>query len=110
MMFGNIESEVFLFKPQEKVEQVVCGSIHSMIRTNMHRIFSCGNGSTFALGHQTKESCCTFRQIEFFNGGNAHNEDALMNVGIKTIACGLSHSGCVTMDGQVYVWGLTGDI
>lgn len=33
-----------------------------------------------------------------------------MNVGIKTIACGLSHSGCVTMDGQVYVWGLTGDI
>jgi len=59
--------ELFLFKPSEKVEQVTCGSIHTLIRTNMHRIFSCGNGSTFALGHQTKESCSTFRQIEFFN-------------------------------------------
>jgi alpha-tubulin suppressor-like RCC1 family protein len=29
---------------------------------------------------------------------------------VKTIACGLSHSGCVTGDGEVYVWGLTGDV
>ena len=28
----------------------------------------------------------------------------------KTIACGLSHSGCVTADGQVYSWGLTGEV
>jgi hypothetical protein len=27
--------ELYLFKPQEKVEQIACGSIHSMIRTNM---------------------------------------------------------------------------
>lgn len=29
---------------------------------------------------------------------------------VKTIACGLSHSGLVTMDGQVYIWGLTGNL
>jgi hypothetical protein len=29
---------------------------------------------------------------------------------LKTIACGLSHSGCVLEDGSVYLWGITGDI
>ena len=29
---------------------------------------------------------------------------------IKTIACGLSHSGCVTGDGDVYIWGLAGEV
>lgn len=29
---------------------------------------------------------------------------------IKTIACGLSHSGLVTKDGVVYLWGLTGNL
>jgi len=106
-LFMNEEAdnfELFLFKPSEKVEQVACGSIHTMIRTNQHRIFSCGNGSTFALGHQSKESCSTFRQIEFFNGPSSsqfgnNDENSLHNVQFKTIACGLSHSGCVTTEG-----------
>ena len=85
----------------------------------MHRIFSCGNGSTFALGHSSKESCSNFRQIEFFNSpasshlsssGENTGTIGLQNVVVKTIACGLSHSGCVTGDGEVYVWGLTGEV
>lgn len=60
--------QLYLFKPSEKVVQVACGSIHSMILTSMNRLFSCGNGSTFALGHSSRESCSTFRLIEFFNG------------------------------------------
>jgi hypothetical protein len=64
-MINNYEEQenldLFLFKPSEKVEQVSCGAIHTLIRTNLHRIFSCGNGSTFALGHSSKESCSTFR-------------------------------------------------
>lgn len=72
----------------------------------MHRIFSCGNGSTYALGHKNRESCSTFKQIEFFNG----LEEGVSNIGIKTIACGLSHSGCVLVDGSVYLWGIICDI
>jgi len=34
----------------------------------------------------------------------------VQNVQLKSIACGLSHSGCVTSEGQVYVWGLTGEV
>lgn len=33
----------------------------------------------------------------------------LTGVGIKTIACGLIHSGCVLNDGSVYQWGTCGD-
>jgi alpha-tubulin suppressor-like RCC1 family protein len=29
---------------------------------------------------------------------------------VKTIACGLSHSGLVTADGQVFIWGLSGNL
>jgi alpha-tubulin suppressor-like RCC1 family protein len=32
------------------------------------------------------------------------------NVTFKTIACGLSHSGCVLEDGSTYLWGICGDI
>ena len=86
--------------------QVACGSIHTLAKTNLNRIFSCGNGSTFALGHKNRETCSHFKQIEFFNG----SEEGVQNVGIKTIACGLSHSGAVLEDGTVYLWGIVGDI
>ena len=56
-------SNLYLLQPKEKVEQVECGSIHSVIRTNMNRLFSCGNGSTYALGHGSKETQRSFKQI-----------------------------------------------
>ena len=45
--------------------------------------------------------------MEFFNG---NEEGGITGVGIKTVACGLSHSGCVLIDGSVFLWGITGDI
>ena len=56
-------AKIFLLSPNEKVEQVECGSIHSLVRTNMNRLFSCGNGATYALGHGNRETCRTFKQI-----------------------------------------------
>lgn len=61
-------SNLYLLMPKERVEQIECGSIHSLARTSMNRLFSCGNGSTFALGHGSKESCKNFKLIQFFNG------------------------------------------
>ena len=83
---------------KEKIVQVACGAIHTMIRTNLGRVFSCGNGSTFALGHGTRDSLTTFRVID------------LPENDIKFIACGLSHSGAVTGEGNVFMWGLSGNI
>lgn len=86
-MINNYEEQenldLFLFKPSEKIEQVSCGAIHTLIRTNLHRVFSCGNGSTFALGHSSKESCSTFRQIEFFNSpSSVHLSSSGENQGV----------------------------
>ena len=33
----------------------------------MNRLFSCGNGNTYALGHGNKDTCKSFRLIKFFN-------------------------------------------
>mmetsp|Transcript_640 Transcript_640/g.740 ORF Transcript_640/g.740 Transcript_640/m.740 type:complete len:110 (-) Transcript_640:1056-1385(-) len=97
-------ANLYLLQQKERVEQVECGSIHTIVRTNMNRLFSCGNGASYALGHGNKETCSTFKQIQFFNGGAT-----LSDIGIKTVACGLIHSGCVLNDGSVYVWGTSGD-
>ena len=74
----------------------------------MNRLFSCGNGSTYALGHGNKETCKGFKQIQFFNGEQGEGAQ-VTGVGITTIACGLMHSGCVLTDGSVYQWGTCGD-
>ena len=52
---------MYLLQPKESVEQVECGSLHTVVRTNMNRLFSCGNGSTYALGHGNKETCKGFK-------------------------------------------------
>ena len=99
MKLRHIEnSEIYNFKNKERVSQVACGAIHTLLRTNLGRVFSCGNGSTFALGHGSRDTLTSFRQIE------------LGDIEAKYVACGLAHSGLVTNDGQVYIWGLSGNI
>ena len=78
---------------------MACGTIHTMARSNFHRVFSCGNGGSFALGHGNRESLSAFRLVE-----------ALEGLRIKKIACGMNHSGLVTEEGRVLLWGITGDV
>ena len=59
----DVVANLYLLLPKERVEQVECGSLHTLARTNQNRLFSCGNGSTYALGHGNKETCKTFKQI-----------------------------------------------
>ena len=56
-------ANLYLLQAKERVEQVECGSIHTIMRTNLSRLFSCGNGSTYALGHGSKDTCKSFKQI-----------------------------------------------
>lgn len=81
---------LYLLATKERVEQVECGSLHTLVRTNQNRLFSSGNGATYALGHGSKETSKTFKLIQFFNG-----DEGQVSGSIKTIACGLMHSGCV---------------
>lgn len=54
-------NNLYLLQSKEEVMQVECGSIHTVIRTNFNRLFSAGNGSTYALGHGSKETCKVFK-------------------------------------------------
>ena len=72
-----------------------------MALTSMNRIFSVGNGGSFALGHGNRQTITEFRPIDSFSD---------IGIRIKTIACGMNHSGCITDKGKVYMWGITSDI
>lgn len=88
-----------MLKISERVVEVACGSIHTLVKTNFSRVFSCGNGGSYALGHGNRESCHSFKLIESLN-----------DLDIKRIGCGMNHSGCLTEDGQVLTWGVCGDV
>jgi alpha-tubulin suppressor-like RCC1 family protein len=85
----------------ERVVEVACGALHTIIRTNVNRLFSTGNGGSYALGHGNRESTPNFLEIESFKSER---------VQIKKIACGMNHSAIITQDGKVYQWGVCGDI
>jgi alpha-tubulin suppressor-like RCC1 family protein len=90
-----------LLIPGEKVLQIACGVIHSMALTNSNRVFSCGSGSSFNLGHGNRDTLTQFKPIEYFTENNLK---------VAKIACGMNHSGCITDKGKVYLWGITSDI
>lgn len=90
-----------LLIPGEKVLQIACGVIHTMVLTNNSRVFSCGNGNSFNLGHGNREISTQFKPIDYFTENN---------IKVAKIACGMNHSGCITDKGKVYLWGITSDI
>jgi alpha-tubulin suppressor-like RCC1 family protein len=48
----GVEREVSnILNLNEKVVEIQCGGIFSMVKTNQGRVFSCGHGISFALGH-----------------------------------------------------------
>lgn len=65
----------------------------------MYRVLSCGNGGSYALGHGNRESFSSFRVIESLEG-----------VKIRRIGAGMNHSGAISEEGKVYLWGITSDI
>ena len=101
-------ANLYVLNPKERIEQVECGSIHTIIRTSMHRLFSCGNGSTYALGHGSKDTCKSFKQIQYFNGEDGATQ--LTGVGIRQIACGLMHSGCILSHEKSTVQCINGEL
>ena len=85
----------------EKIVDVSCGALHSLLLTNKGRIFSSGYGETYALGLGTKENQCTFIEVPYFSSGEFFDKT------ITKIATGVSHTACVVNE-KVYLWGIWG--
>lgn len=90
-----------LLQNTEYVVEIACGPLHTIALTNQMKLFSCGYGDTFALGHGTRQTLNKFKLIEYFS--DIMNQDDI----IIKIAAGVSHSGCLTKD-RLYLWGTQG--
>jgi len=75
-----------------------------LIKLDCHRLFSCGFGETFALGHGDSKNLTEFKQINFIKTTTSRPHYP-KNEEIEKIACGLTHSACIK-NGKIYMWGL----
>ena len=94
-------SDEVKLSPGEKVIDVSCGALHSILLTNKGKLFSCGFGETHALGLPNRENQCTFCEVPFFSSGEFFEK------GVARIATGIAHSACIVND-QAYMWGVWG--
>ncbi|KAM3137799.1 hypothetical protein pb186bvf_010042 [Paramecium bursaria] len=78
----------------EVVQQITCGALHTLILTNKNRVFSCGFGEGYALGHQENITTSEFKHITQLQGYK-----------VDKVSCGLAHSGCL-YDGKPLIWGM----
>lgn len=85
----------------EKITDVACGALHSLLLTNKGRVFASGFNETYALGNGNTENQCTFSEVPFFSSGQAYDRN------ITKLAAGVSHSACIIQD-TAYVWGVWG--
>ncbi len=86
----------------EFITDIVCGSLHTLALSSRSRLFSCGFGETYALGHGTTTSYSNFKEITYITeafGGK--------RVPIEKIECGVSHSACL-ISRKIFIWGLFG--
>jgi len=78
-----------------KIVQLAFGLWHSLAVSDAGQVFTWGNASYGQLGHGNSEQVLFPKQVQ----------GALASVNVKQIVAGSAHSGCVTQDGQVYMWG-----
>lgn len=87
-----------LLNLNEIVVDISCGALHTLAVTNHNRVFSCGYGENFALGHGNSRTYNIFQEVTYFSEVT-HKVDK--------ICCGVTHSACL-INGQLYVWGTLG--
>src|SRR3990167_5012302 len=68
---------------------------HGLAIDENNEIWSWGDGDYGKLGHGDTAQCSVPKQIE-----------SLHNKHIVAVSCGYKHSACLTIDGEMYTWGL----
>jgi alpha-tubulin suppressor-like RCC1 family protein len=91
-----------LLNVEEFIVEIACGSLHTLARSNQGRIFSCGFGETYALGHGSNSNLNSFQEITHFAEKYPNKKFK-----IDKIEAGVSHSGII-ISKTFFVWGLYG--
>jgi alpha-tubulin suppressor-like RCC1 family protein len=80
----------------EKAMKVAAGDAHVVLATESGKVFSWGDGQQGQLGHGTNTNIYLPREIEYFIEEKEK---------ITDVAAGASHSGCISEDGKLYLFG-----
>ena len=91
-----------LLNSDEYINEISCGSLHTLVRSNHGRIFSTGFGETYALGHGNNSNLNGFKEITYFT-----EKYGKKKFKIDKIEAGVSHSG-VIISKTLFIWGLYG--
>ncbi|KAM7267761.1 hypothetical protein ACFE04_009927 [Oxalis oulophora] len=100
--FGN-DMDSLVPKPVDSavvldVQNIACGSQHAAFVTKQGEVFSWGEEFGGRLGHGVDSDVSHPKLI-----------DALKNISIEFIACGEYHSYAVSLGGDLYSWGSSGE-
>lgn len=98
-MFLNKNITTKILDDNEYINNISCGSMHTLISTNKGKIYSCGFGGSYALGFNDKNDINYFKNIAYFNNLIAKGYN------LSHISAGVSHSACVYND-KIYLFGI----
>ena len=80
----------------EKALKAAAGDAHVLLATESGKVFSWGDGQQGQLGHGGNTNIYLPREIDYFVDENEK---------IIDVAAGASHSGCVSEDGKLFLFG-----
>ena len=87
------------FPENRQVKKVACGAAHNLAILSNGSIWSWGTGANGRLGHGSEYSIFSPKQIAEFP----------VNTSIVDIACGWSHSVCISSKNEVFTFGKGSD-
>ena len=96
---SKLKPRISLLSENELIVDISCGSLHTLTLTNKSKVFSCGYGENYSLGHNSATTMNQFKEISFF-----HQLSSSSSHKIEKICSGTSHSGAL-IAGKVYLWG-----
>lgn len=88
-----------ILNESEVIVDLACGALHTLALSNKSRVYSCGFGENFSLGHGNNRTSSSFKEISYFS-----QLSSTSSYKIEKLCCGTSHSGAL-IDGKVYLWG-----
>jgi len=99
-------TDVLYNKPQSKIKEIIvqiaCGSDHCLALSQSGKLFSWGCNKAGQLGHDGFNPNATAVQLIQKTPEQVQFPE---DVTVRSCSCGPESSACVSMKGEVYVWG-----
>ena len=89
--------------PWEQVQMVATSARHTVLATNVGSVYTCGDGTDGALGHNDLQSSRKLRLVTWF--ADAHPQPDIVSIGAGADLFG-SHSLAMDSTGNIYSWGV----